>query len=233
MRRFLLILGSLLIVTSLGMGTLIPDRSASALEPEGGLPPIIFVARAHLATEDDIFSDELGPAGQFGTGLTKYAPGSKLVRRNTDGSLFVYNTPGLVDVQSPDIHFDGTKIIFAGATTLIPGTTNSGWRLYEINVDGTGFHQLTFSDRSITIPNADLWGNQETYGTYSDLFPAYLADGRIAFVSTRYPTRSHYDQRASTNLYLMNGDGSGLHRVSTERCTPPPSRTGGFLSPGG
>ncbi|GAB4581469.1 MAG: hypothetical protein Fur0022_42160 [Anaerolineales bacterium] len=217
MQRLLFTLGSLFILASLLLGLLRPETTASAWEPEGGLPPIVFVARAHLATEDDIFEDELGPAGQFGTGLPKYAPGSKLVRRDPDGSLYVYNTPGLVDIQAPDVNFDGTKIVFSGATTLIPGTINSGWRLYEINVDGTGFHQLTFSDRNITIPNADLWGNQETYGTYSDWFPAYLADGRIAFVSTRYATRSHYDDRASTNLYIMNGDGSNLHRVSTER----------------
>ena len=54
------------------------------------LPPLIFVARTHLATQDRIFKNERGPAGQFGTGLAKFAPGSKLVRRNADGSLFVY-----------------------------------------------------------------------------------------------------------------------------------------------
>ncbi|MCA9939171.1 MAG: hypothetical protein KC418_11035, partial [Anaerolineales bacterium] len=104
------------------------------------LPPIIFVARAHLATPDDIFGDEVGPAGQFGTGLTKYAPGSRLVRRNADGSLFVYETPGLVDVQSPDVSFDAQRILFAGAKTLNPDHPEYGWRLYEINVDGSGFH---------------------------------------------------------------------------------------------
>ncbi|MEZ4865490.1 MAG: hypothetical protein R3C14_29540 [Caldilineaceae bacterium] len=187
------------------------------------LPPIIFVARSHLATPDTIFRQELGPAGQFGTGLTKFAPGSKLVRRNADGSLFVYVTPGLVDLQSPDVNFDATKIVFAGATTLIPETNNSGWRLYEINVDGSGFHQLTFSDRIIEIPNAEHFLNQESYGVYADLFPAYLADGRIVFASSRYPARAHYDERRTFNLYVINGDGSDLHRITSER--------GGFLHP--
>ncbi|MEZ4622632.1 MAG: hypothetical protein R2867_45025 [Caldilineaceae bacterium] len=187
------------------------------------LPALIFVARSHLATADTIFDEEVGPAGQFGTGLTKFAPGSKLVRRNADGSLFVYETPGLVDVQAPDVSFDGTKLIFAGATTLIPDTNSSGWRLYEINVDGTGFRQLTFSDRTLTIPNATHFFNQRTYGTYDDLFPAYLADGRIVFASTRYPARAHYDERRVTNLYVMDADGSDLHRITTER--------GGILHP--
>lgn len=193
---------------------------AQAADP---LPPLIFVARSHLATPDTIFKNELGPAGQFGTGLAKFAPGSKLVRRNADGTLFVYATPGLVDLQSPDVNFDATKIVFAGATTLIPGTKDSGWRLYEINVDGTGFRQLTFSDRAVTIPNASRFRNQQTYGTYDDLFPAYLADGRIVFASTRYPARAHYDDRRVTNLYVINADGSDLHRITTER--------GGILHP--
>lgn len=212
-------LGLLLGVCLLLDGTL-RATTASAADP---LPPIIFVARSHLATADTIFDKELGPAGQFGTGLSKFAPGSKLVRRNADGSLFLYETPGLVDVQAPDVNFDATKLIFAGATTLIPDTNDSGWRLYEINIDGSGFHQLTFSDRAITIPNAAHFMNQQAYGTYSDLFPAYLADGRIVFASTRYPARSHYDDRPVTNLYVMNGDGSDLHRITTER--------GGILHP--
>lgn len=186
----------------------------------GGLPPLIFIARAHLATEDTIFRDEVGPAGQFGTGLPKYAPGSRLVQRNADGSLHVYNLPGLVDVQSPDVSFDATTIVFAGATTIDPTDPDYGWRIYEVNVgdfSGASLMQLTHSDRSITIPNAHLWGNAQTYSDYHDLFPAYLADGRIAFNSSRYPTRAHYDGRESFNIYIMDGDGDNLRRITTER----------------
>lgn len=183
------------------------------------VPPIVFVARQHLATKDRIFRDELGPAGQFGTGTLKFAPGSKLVLRQADGSLMVYNTPGLVDIQSPDVNFAATQIVFAGAKSINPDSPNFGWRLYEINVDGTGFKQLTFSDRSVTIPNANKFGNIETYGAYHDLFPAYLADGRIVFNSSRYPTRSHYDERMTFNVYVMNGDGGDMHRISTERAS--------------
>ncbi|MGH2594036.1 MAG: hypothetical protein ACRDGG_11040, partial [Anaerolineae bacterium] len=153
----------LLFAILIGPSTLVPATAAARLTADP-LPPIVFVARAHLATPDDIFRNELGPAGHFGSGLPKFAPGSKLVRRNTDGTLFVYSTPGLVDVQSPDVNFDATKIAFAGATTLERDSPNYGWRLYEINVDGTGFHQLTLSNRAITIPNAGQFGNQETYG---------------------------------------------------------------------
>lgn len=209
-----------LLVSVILFSTIFAVRHSAQAEAElASIPPIVFVARGHLATPDTIFKDEDGPAGQFGTGIDKYAPGSKLVLRNPDGLLMVYNTPGLIDVQSPDVSFDGTKIIFSGAKTVDPEDADYGWRLYEINVDGTGFRQLTFSDRSITIPNADRYRNATVYKAYHDLFPAYLADGRIVFNSSRYPTRSHYDQRETFNVYVMNGDGSNLHRISTERAS--------------
>jgi hypothetical protein len=40
----------------------------------GQLPALVLVARAHLATGDFIFQDDLGPAGQLTTGLNKFAP---------------------------------------------------------------------------------------------------------------------------------------------------------------
>lgn len=214
---FLFLMGVVLVATAVTLHT----AQANPQNQQGGpLPDIIFVARAHLATEDVIFSDEVGPAGQWGTGIAKYAPGSQLVQRDADGTLHAYNLPGLVDVQSPDVNFDATKIVFAGAKTIDPNHTAYGWRLYEVNVGdfaGSSLTQLTFSDRAITIPNAGQFGNSETYSDYHDLFPAYLADGRIVFNSSRYPTRAHYDERESFNLYIMNSDGSNLHRITTER----------------
>lgn len=204
------------------------NRSAAAAP--NVLPDIVFVARAHLATQDDIFSDELGPAGQFGTGLPKFAPGSKLMIRHANGSsttLVDGSQPSaatgfLIDVQSPDVSFDGTRIVFAGASTVDPASNQYGWRLYEINVNGTGFHPLNLPDRSfVSVPNNNPnhydFGNSETYGWWNDLFPAFLADGRIVFSSSRYPSRSQYDERHTYNLYIVNEDGSNLHRISSER----------------
>jgi len=207
--------------------------STRALAANGDL---VFVARAHLATQDDIFRDETGPAGQFGSGLPKFAPGSKLMLRHADGALTTLvdganpsaATGNLIDVQAPDVSFDGAKIIFAGATTIDPEAAQYGWRLYEIGVDGTGFRKLPLPDRDFTsVPNNNSqgydYGNYETYAWWNDLFPAYLADGRIVFSSTRYPSRSHYDARHDYNLFVVNGDGSNLHRITTER--------GGLLHP--
>ncbi len=210
--------------------------SASLATPVFAANDIVFVARGHLATRDDIFRDETGPAGQFGTGLPKFAPGSKLMVRRDDGSLTTLvnganpsaATGYLIDVQSPDVSFDGTKILFAGATTIDPDSSQFGWRVYEIGVNGQGFRKLPIPDRTFTsVPNNNSagydYGNYETYHWWNDLFPAYLADGRIVFSSSRYPSRSHYDSRYDFQLYIVNSDGSGLHRITTER--------GGLLHP--
>jgi hypothetical protein len=180
------------------------------------LPPLVFVARAHLATKDFIFSNDLGPAGQLTTGLNKFAPGSKLLIRNPEGNLKVLvdtggpNPPlGLRDVQSPDVSFDGARIVFAGTTgpTLYKDRSYArpsySWRIYEIGVDGSGLRRLSPDRPQIGIPNVDAGdtlGNDEAYGHYDDLFPAYLADGRIVFSSTRMPSRAHYDVRPTFNL---------------------------------
>ena len=197
---------------------------------------IVFVARSHLASQDIFFQEEQGRAGQFGTGLDKFAPKSKLMIRHGDGSVTTLvngaspsaATGYLIDVMSPDVSFDGTKIVFAGAATMDPEAAQYGWRLYEIGVDGQGFRKLPIPDRTFTsVPNNnskgfDYW-NYDTYHWWNDLFPAYLADGRIVFASSRYPSRSHYDSRPDYNLYLVNDDGSDLHRITTER--------GGLLHP--
>ncbi|OQY82659.1 MAG: hypothetical protein B6D41_18055 [Chloroflexi bacterium UTCFX4] len=210
--------------------------SAFAAQTAAADIAIVFVARAHLATQDDIFRDEKGPAGQFGSGLPKFAPGSKLMLRHANGALTTLvdganpsaSTGNLIDVQAPDVSFDATRIIFAGATTIDAESPQYGWRLYEIGVNGSGFRKIPIPDRAFTsVPNNNKngydYGNHATYAWWNDLFPAYLADGRIVFASSRYPSRSEYDGRAAYNLYLVNADGSDLHRITTER--------GGLLHP--
>ena len=76
--------------------------------------------------------------------------------------------------------------------------------IFEIGVDGTGLRQLT---------NHEYW---------SDLDPTYLPDGKIVFVSERcgYSLQCNHDPRldeTSCNLYVMDGDGSGIKRLSVNK----------------
>ncbi|MCS6840517.1 MAG: hypothetical protein NZ699_08975 [Roseiflexus sp.] len=211
---------------------LAPAPIAPPAQARASLPPLVFVARSRLATSDYLFPRDLGPAGHMITGMTKFAPGSKLLIRDPSGQLRVLidtarpagdplNPLGLRDVQSPNVSFDARRIVFAG--TFGPETFRNqpngrpyySWRLFEIGVDGRGLRQLTYSDRDITIPDGP--GNAEAYAFYDDLFPAYLADGRIVFSSSRYPARSPYDGRRAFNLYMIDGDGSNMRRLTTER----------------
>jgi hypothetical protein len=211
---------------------LAPVLAVQSAQAQTPLPPLVFVARSRLATGDYLFPRDVGPAGHMITGITKFAPGSKLLIRDQSGQLRVLvdtarpagdplNPLGLRDVQSPDVSFDARRVVFAG--TFGPETFRNqpngrpaySWRLFEIGVDGRGLRQLTRSDREIAIP--DGLGNAEAYAFYDDLFPAYLADGRIVFSSSRYPARSPYDGRRAFNLYIIDGDGGNMRRLTTER----------------
>src|SRR5215216_2934090 len=86
------------------------------------------------------------------------APGKLLVRETTgairaliDGASPTATSLNLIDVNSPDVSYDGTKIVFAGLTQgsydTGPLTSPGAWRIYMINVDGTDLQQITFSDR--------------------------------------------------------------------------------------
>lgn len=218
--------GQLLILLFV-LGILLPCMPTQAATT---LVPLVFVARAHLTTQDEVFRNELGPPGQLTTGLTKFAPGSKLMQRDSDGTIRILidtarpagdplNPLGLADLAAPDVSFDGQRIVFSATHgPYLPGNRAGAqprfsWRLYELA--GNTLRQLTFDDRSITIPTG--MNNAESFGFYDDIQPAYLADGRIVFSSSRYPSHSYYDARTTFNLYLINADGSGMQRITTER----------------
>jgi hypothetical protein len=164
----------------------------------------------------------VGPHSRFRVA----APG-KLLVRNSDGSIQALvdgSNPtsaslNLIDVNAPDVSYDGTRIVFAGlpAGTYGAGPVNNpgAWRLYVINADGSGLRQVTFSDQNL---NLTQFGNAAGgLRAYDDTDPAWLPDGRLVFSSTRWPSYAQYSGVRTSNLYVMNSDGTNLHRITAER----------------
>ena len=154
------------------------------------------------------------------------SPGKLLVREADgrlrtliDGSRPTAASLNLIDVNAPDVSYDGTRIVFAGLPAGSYSTasrTNPGaWRIYVINVNGTGLRQVTFSDRNINLSQFRTIAN--SFQKYDDTDPAWLPDGRIVFSSTRWPSFAQYGGARTTNLHVVNADGTGMHRITAER----------------
>jgi HEAT repeat protein len=94
-------------------------------------------------------------------------------------------------VGEPELSWDARHVIFTHR-----GQDNPWWHLYQIDLDGSNLVQLTD-------------------GPYHDVGPAYLADGRIVFASSRSGIRDEYHGYPCTALYVMNADGTDMHPIAT------------------
>ncbi len=189
--------------------------------------PIVFVSR-QIPSNGSAYYQETGSLPGVGaySRFQVAAPG-KLIIRDPDGTLHVLvdgsnpqNTSfNLIDVNAPEVSYDGNKIVFAGLPDGNYGTqvrqTPGAWRIYQINSDGTDLKQVTFSDQD----DLDLsqFNHAEHWREYDDTDPAWLPDGRIVFSSTRWPSIGMYQDARTTNLYVVDADGMNLHRITAER----------------
>jgi hypothetical protein len=194
-----------------------PDAQSTPLVPY----PLVFVSR-QIPDRGSIYWNV--PRDQPGVGahsrFRSAAPG-QLVVRETSGAvrLLVDGTsPGvaslnLIDVNAPDVSYDGQWIAFAGLPqgSYDPGpVTNPGaWRIYVIRADGTGLRRVS--------PDESRAGISSNLQVYDDTDPAWLPDGRLVFSSTRYPGFGHYSGVRLSNLYVINADGTNVHRITSER----------------
>ena len=115
----------------------------------------------------------------------------------------------LIDVNAPDVSYDGTKIVFAGLINgsygTGPLTDPGGWRIYTINVDGSSLQQVTFSDRD-NLNLSQFKTVADLFKKYDDTDPAWLPDGRIVLSSTRWPSFGQYGGARTSNLYVVNAE---------------------------
>jgi hypothetical protein len=171
-------------------------------------PPIVFVSRHVVPPE--LAAGSCALPG-FGPHWRTIKVGGTLMLRKADGSVSVLADRSLFfDVADPAVSWDGRSILFSGVTHR-----DSSWRIYRINADGSGCTQLTFSNRAIEL--AQFGPASSAFIRYDDFDPCWLPDGRIVFASTRHPSMASVGAVRTSNLYVMNVDGSGLHRITSER----------------
>jgi hypothetical protein len=189
--------------------------------PSSVSDPIVFVSRQILSVGSVYWNV---PGGMPGVGpFSRFqvaAPGKLLVlepngvlRTLVDGSQPTAATFNLIDVNAPDVSYDGQRIVFAG---IAAGQPPVAWRIYSIRVDGTDLRRVTITDLDYSQLNMSQFGGV-SFGPYGDTDPAWLPDGRIVFSSTRWPSYAQYSGVRTSNLYVVNADGTGMHRITSER----------------
>ncbi|VGO18079.1 HzsA-related protein [Pontiella sulfatireligans] len=110
-----------------------------------------------------------------------------------------------------DVSYDAKKIVFD-----YKKSKKTGYRIYEVNVDGTDLHQLTF-DAADEARLVELYGSKNYHHGTDDMHPCYLPDGGVAFVSTRVQQGilcNKPDAFTTKVMYRMEADGSNLRKLS-------------------
>lgn len=165
----------------------------------------------------------VGPFSRFQVA----APGKLLLRNANgtiqtllDGSNPTAATLNLIDVNAPDVSYDGQTIVFAGlpqgAYDPSPMTNPGAWRIYTMRVDGSDLRQITTSSQD-DLDLSQFGDIAGEFKKYDDTDPIWLPDGRIVFSSTRWPAFAMYGGARASNLHVVNADGSDLHRITSER----------------
>jgi len=111
-----------------------------------------------------------------------------------------------------DLSFDAKKIVFAWKSG-----PQEGYRIYEVNTDGTGLRQLTFPQENEAWLVKNYRARPHYHHGTDDMHPCYLADGDIAFISTRCQYGilcDGPDDFTTTVLYRMDADGKNIRKLS-------------------
>jgi len=116
-----------------------------------------------------------------------------------------------------DLSFDAQKVVFDYKPSI-----ESGFRVWEIGVDGSGLRQLTSDppderERIAKYDLSDQGGTSTSYNHHTDdMHPCYLPDGGICFTSTRCEHQILSDAGYFTTavLHRMDADGGNIEQLS-------------------
>jgi hypothetical protein len=164
-----------------------------------GLPPIVFVSRQPIGH---------GLVPGLGPHQRAQSAGGRLLIRDADGAIRELAKGAFFDFADPAVSPDGKRLAFAATAHR-----DSGFRIWRLNLDGTGLAQVTRSRDTLL----DSLGRVRKLTRYDDLDPIWISDHQLCFSSTRLPQRNLYDGAAAANLYVVNDDGGALARVTADR----------------
>ena len=120
-----------------------------------------------------------------------YRPGGGVYLLAADGQVHELFDGSDGICRDPELSYDAQKILFS----YRQGEAAT-FHIFEMNRDGSGLRQLTD-------------------GPFHDMYPTYLPDGRIAFISTRCKSRVLCFTTEAATLFVMNGDGSKVVSLSS------------------
>ncbi len=152
---------------------------------------IVFAARKLNLTDGHWYAN----FGYYGPDPDRKAwrEGTKLYRLNLrSGKLTTLLDDPRGGVRDPQVHYDAKKIVMS----YRKGGTEH-YRLYEINIDGTGLRELTDGD------------------DYDDIEPTYMPDGGIVFVSSRCKRYVNCWLTQVAVLHRCDADGKNIVALSS------------------
>jgi hypothetical protein len=111
-------------------------------------------------------------------------------------------TLGFGVYDDPELSWDATRILFT-----FKGEPEGSTSIYEIGVDGRGL-------RRVSDPECALDCYKGSHGGQHDVYPAYLPDDRVVFLSTRPSGLVPCANSGVAILHVMNPDGTDMHPIS-------------------
>ncbi len=197
-------------------------RRLAFSDPLLGFDRLLFVKRFTQETYPDVCLNHMPWVSRPGGDLCVLSAPGGLFRALAEGRpvtlrAVLNGALGPGHVHGMDLDWDGGRVVSGYARTP-PDQPHAGWlnraesgrlrkavepiHLFEVGADGRGLRQLT-------------------RGEWSDLDPAILPGGDVAFVSERCGFSlqcNEYDKdETSCNLYVMRPDGSGVRRMSVNK----------------
>jgi hypothetical protein len=229
---------ALLTGLAFGFMTYLSPSFASTLPVETGLKPfvqfrpavpIVFTSRTEPASFQAAANE--GEGFQYPGTIPWHANEGRLRLLDQSGKVYeltwgrsLPDGTTLIDVMSPSISIDGTRILFAGRKSK-PDAGH--WRIYEMNLDGSGLKQLSGGPHDpgcISTPPLRYDANQQVMTDearrkldYDDVDPVDLGSGNFSFASSRIPDLGDGHSRRATQIWTWPNAAAAPFPISANR----------------